>query len=51
VGWEFNPLSTLSRGGPGFKLDRKPDFERYVSYMKAELKELIQDFRLHGQTG
>ena len=36
--------STLNRGGPGFKLDRKPDFERYVSYMKAELKELIQNY-------
>jgi len=24
--------------------DRKPDFERYVSYMKAELKELIQNY-------
>jgi len=36
--------STLNRGGPGFRLDREPDFERYVSYMKAELKELIQDY-------
>jgi alpha-L-fucosidase len=36
--------STLNRGGPGFKLDRPPDFERYVSYMKAELKELIQNY-------
>jgi hypothetical protein len=25
--------STLNRGGPGFKLDCKADFERYVSYM------------------
>ena len=24
---------TPNRGGPGFKLDRKPDFEVYVSYM------------------
>jgi alpha-L-fucosidase len=38
------PGSTLNRGGPGFKLDRAPDFDRYVSYMKAELKELIQDY-------
>ena len=35
---------TPNRGGPGFKLDRKPDFERYVGYMKAELKELIQNY-------
>jgi alpha-L-fucosidase len=38
-------ITAENRGGPGFKLDRKPDFERYVSYMKAELKELIQDYR------
>jgi len=38
------PGSTLNRGGPGFKPDRKPDFERYVSSMKAELKELIEDY-------
>jgi alpha-L-fucosidase len=38
------PGSTPNRGGPGFKLDRPPDFERYVSYMKAELKELIQNY-------
>ena len=40
------PGSTPNRGGPGFKLDRPPDFERYVSYMKAELKELIQNYGL-----
>jgi len=38
------PGSTPNRGGPGFMLDRPPDFERYVSYMKAELKELIQNY-------
>ena len=32
--------------GPGFKLDRKPDFDRYVEYMKAELKELIKDYHV-----
>ena len=35
---------TPNRGGPGFKLDRKPDFEGYISYMKAQLKELIQNY-------
>jgi alpha-L-fucosidase len=35
---------TSIHGGPGFKLDRKPDFDRYVSYMKAQLKELVQDY-------
>ena len=35
---------TPSHGGPGFKLDRKPDFERYVAFMKAQLKELVQEY-------
>ena len=38
------PGSTPNWGGPGFKLDRPPDLDRYVSYMKAELKELIQNY-------
>jgi alpha-L-fucosidase len=38
------PVPYRNKGGPGFKLDRKPDFERYINYMKAELKELIQDY-------
>ena len=35
---------TTNWGGSGFKLDRPPDFERYISYMKAQLKELIQQY-------
>ena len=42
--YDAGPEGTGYAGGPGFKLDRKPDFHRYVSYMKAELKELVQDY-------
>jgi alpha-L-fucosidase len=35
---------TPTHGGPGFKLNRQADFERYISYMKAELKELVRDY-------
>ncbi len=35
---------TPPHGGPGFKLDRKPEFNRYVGFMKAELKELVQEY-------
>jgi len=31
-------------GGPGFTLNRPPDFNRYVDYMKKQLKELITDY-------
>jgi len=36
--------SPYGHGGPGFILDRKPDFDGYVDYMKNMLKELIQDY-------
>ena len=42
--WYQYDYSPYGHGGPGFLLDRKPDFNRYVDYMKAELKELIQGY-------
>lgn len=38
------PKGSANAGGPGFKVDRPPDFDRYVDYMKAQLKELVQDY-------
>jgi len=37
-----------SHGGPGYDPNRTPDLERYVTYMKAQLRELIQG---HGPLG
>jgi alpha-L-fucosidase len=42
--WYQFDYSPYGHGGPGFILDRKPDFERHLEYMKRELKELIQDY-------
>lgn len=42
--WYQYDYSPYGHGGPGFLLNRKPDFDRYVEYMKSELKELIQDY-------
>jgi alpha-L-fucosidase len=42
--WYQFDYSPYGHGGPGFWLDRKPDFERHVEYMKRELKELIEDY-------
>ena len=40
--YDYNPYG---HGGPGFLLDRKPDYELYLAYMKRQLKELIEDYR------
>jgi len=42
--WYQYDYSPYGHGGPGFILNRKPDFDRYVGYMKSQLKELIQDY-------
>jgi alpha-L-fucosidase len=42
--WYQYDYSPYGHGGPGFLLDRKPDYDRYAEYMKGELKELIQDY-------
>jgi alpha-L-fucosidase len=42
--WYQYDYGPYGHGGPGFLLDRKPDYARYVQYMKSELKELIQDY-------
>ena len=42
--WYQYDYSPYGHGGPGFLLDRKPDFDRHIEYMKRELKELIQDY-------
>ena len=42
--WYQYDYSPYGHGGPGFLLDRKPDYDSYVEYMKSELKELIQDY-------
>jgi alpha-L-fucosidase len=42
--WYQFDYSPYGHGGPGFILNRKPDFDRHVEYMKRELKELIQDY-------
>ena len=37
----YQPDYGESRGaGPGYKLDREPDLEKYVTYMKSQLREL-----------
>jgi len=37
----YQPDYGESRGaGPGYKLDRQPDIEKYVTYMKNQLREL-----------
>jgi alpha-L-fucosidase len=37
----YQPDYGLShKGGPGYKLDREPDLDTYISYMKHQLKEL-----------
>jgi len=42
--WYQYDYSPYGHGGPGFLLDRKPDYELYLAYMKRQLKELIQDY-------
>lgn len=41
-GYQFGP----DFGGPGYKLPegQKPDYDRYVTYMKAQLKELTENY-------
>ncbi len=41
----YQPDYGLSHaGGPGYKLDRQPDFQKYVTYMKNQLKELHSSY-------
>ena len=42
--WYQYDYSPYGHGGPGFIMNRKPDFDRYVDYMKSQLKELILDY-------
>ena len=44
--YDYSPSDTNrpSGGGPGFTLSRPPDFNRYVDYMKRQLKELVKDY-------
>jgi alpha-L-fucosidase len=44
--WYHPDYNIDSRGGPGYPLPpgQKPDMDRYVSYMKTQLKELVQNY-------
>ena len=42
--YDYGPGGAYRPAGPGFKLDRPPDFERYVDYVKKQLKELIENY-------
>jgi alpha-L-fucosidase len=39
--YDFTPHSAA---GPGFTEDRPPDYNRYLAFMKNQLKELVQDY-------
>ncbi len=44
--WYHPDYNLNSRGGPGYQLPtgEKPDMNRYISYMKAQLKELVENY-------
>jgi len=44
--WHHPHYLPQSHGGPGQPLaeDQKPDFDTYVTYMKNQLRELVQDY-------
>ena len=42
--YDYTPGPDEGAHVPGFTLDRPPDLDRYVDYMKRQLKELIVDY-------
>lgn len=42
--WYHYDYSPHAHGGPGYSLSRPPDFDRYVQFMKSQLRELIEGY-------
>ena len=42
--WWHEEYLPHSHGGPARKLDREPDFDKYVEYMKNQLRELVEKY-------